>query len=206
MNRILIAAVFLLPFVTQRNNPIRLANVLIFFVIIFCTSSCENSKQQLNQFSAKKISIEQAKGVSILYTTGEKTTARITAPLMLRHQEANPFIEFTQSIHADFFNDSLQIESKLDARYAKYIESESKVFLRDSVVVFNTKGDTLYCQELYWDRTSIGHELYTNKKVRIRTPTQIIDGDGLDAPQDFTSWHIINGKGFVRVASGEFPE
>ncbi|MEP7079175.1 MAG: hypothetical protein ABI784_00530, partial [Ginsengibacter sp.] len=102
MNRILIAAVFLLPFVTQRNNPIRLANVLIFFVIIFCTSSCENSKQQLNQFSAKKISIEQAKGVSILYTTGEKTTARITAPLMLRHQEANPFIEFTQSIHADF--------------------------------------------------------------------------------------------------------
>ena len=125
---------------------------------------------------------------------------------MLRHQEANPFIEFTQSIHADFFNDSLQIESKLDARYAKYIESESKVFLRDSVVVFNTKGDTLYCQELYWDRTSIGHELYTNKTVRIRTPTQIIDGDGLDAPQDFTSWHIINGKGFVRVASGEFPE
>ncbi len=188
------------------NKIIQHAASLVLFVILFCISSCENSKQQLNQFSTKKIGIEQAKGVSILYTTGGKTTAHITAPLMLRHQEANPFIEFTQSIHADFFNDSLHIESKLDAHYAKYIESESKVFLRDSVVVFNTKGDTLYCQELYWDRNLTGHEFYTNKPVRIRTPTQIIDGDGLDAPQDFTSWHITNGKGFVRVPSGEFPE
>ncbi|MBS1737442.1 MAG: LPS export ABC transporter periplasmic protein LptC [Bacteroidetes bacterium] len=188
------------------NKAIHRWGVLILFIILFCISSCENSKQQLNQFAAKKSGIEVAKGVSILYTTGEKTTARITAPLMLRHQEAIPFIEFTQSIHADFFNDSLKVESKLDARYAKYIESESKVFLRDSVVVFNIKGDTLYCQELYWDRNAIGHEFYTNKPVRIRTPTQIIDGDGLDAPQDFTSWHITNGKGFVRVSSGEFPE
>lgn len=203
MNRII---QFLPWFVSPRTIPIRHSPILILLATILCTTSCENSKQQLNQFSTKRISIEEAKGVSILYTTGEKTTAHITAPLMLRHQEANPFIEFTQTIHADFFNDSLKVESKLDARYAKYIESESKVFLRDSVVVFNIKGDTLYCQELYWDRNSIGHEFYTNKKVRIRTPTQIIDGDGLDAPQDFTSWHIINGKGFVRVASGEFPE
>ena len=203
MNRII---QFLPWFVSSRTIPIRHSPNLILLVIIFYITSCENSKQQLNQFSAKRISVEQAKGVSILYTTGDKTTAHITAPLMLRHQEANPFIEFTQSIHANFFDDSLHIESKLDAHYAKYIESESKVFLRDSVVVFNTKGDTLYCQELYWDRTSIGHEFYTNKKVRIRTPTQIIDGEGLDAPQDFTSWHIINGKGFVRVPSGEFPE
>lgn len=180
------------------NKTIQHEGVLILFIIIICISSCENSKEQLNQYSTKKIGIEQAKGVSILYTTGEKTTAHITAPLMLRHQEANPYIEFTQSIHADFFDDSLHVESKLDAHYAKYIESESKVFLRDSVVVFNRKGDTLYCQELYWDRNATGHEFYTNKPVRIRTPTRIIDGDALDAPQDFTSWHIINGRGSGR--------
>lgn len=171
----------------------------------FFISSCENSLEQLNQFSDKRSGIEEGKGVKILYTVGEKTTARITAPLMLRHQEATPFIEFTKTIHADFFDDTLNIESKMDAHYARYTQSESIVFLRDSVVVFNVKGDTLYCNELYWDRNKKGHEFYTDKPVRIRTKTQIIDGDGLDAPQDFKSWHIINGRGIVRVSSSEFP-
>ena len=172
-----------------------------FFII-----SCENSLEDLNQFTVKKIGVEEAKGVKILYAIGEKTTSRITATLMLRHQEDIPYIEFPKTIHADFFNDSLQITSKMDANYARYMEAESKVFLRDSVVVFNIKGDTLFCNELYWDRNRPGQEFYTDKPVRIRTKTQIIDGDGLDAPQDFSSWHIINGRGFVRVPSSEFPQ
>ncbi len=177
-----------------------------FLTSCFFISSCENSLDQLNQFTTKRTGVEEAKGVKIIYAIGDKTSARITAPLMLRHQETIPFIEFTKTIHADFFNDSLQITSKMDAHYAKYTETESKVFLKDSVVVFNNKGDTLYCTELYWDRNLPGHEFYTNKPVRIRTKTQIIDGDGLDAPQDFGSWHIINGRGFVRVPASEFPE
>ena len=176
------------------------------FIGCFFISSCENSLDQLNQFSTKRTGIEEAKGVKIIYTIGDKANARITAPLMLRHQEAIPFIEFTKTIHADFFDDSLLVESKLDAHYARYTESESKVYLKDSVVVFNTKGDTLYCNELYWDRNRRGREFYTDKPVRIRTKTQIIDGDGLDAPQDFKSWHIINGRGIVRVSSTEFPQ
>lgn len=172
----------------------------------FFVSSCENSKKEINQLTqGNKIGIEVAKGVTIIYSIGEKTNARISAPLMLRHQERAPFLEFTKTIHVDFFDDSLSVESKLDAHYAKYFESESKVFLKDSVVVFNTKGDTLYCQELYWDRKRTGQEFYTDKPIRIRTPTQIIDGDGLDAPQDFTTWHVINARGFVRVSSSEFP-
>jgi hypothetical protein len=172
-----------------------------FFII-----SCENTEEDLQKFSGNKtIAVEEAKDVKIIYTLGDKTSARLTAPVMLRHQTATPYIEFTQGIHADFFNDSLVVESKLDAHYAKYIESQSKVFLKDSVVVFNILGDTLFCTELYWDRNIPGREFHTDKPVRIRTPTQIIDGDGLDAPQDFKSWHIINGRGIVRVPAGEFP-
>ena len=175
------------------------ALLLIFFI------SCENSLDQLNQFSVKRAGVEEAKGVKIIYTIGDKANARITAPLMLRHQEAIPFMEFPKTIHADFFDDSLQIESRMDAHYARYTESESTVFLKDSVVVFNRKGDTLYCNELYWDRNRKGHEFYTDKPVRIRTPTHLLNGDGLDAPQNFQTWHLINGRGIVRVGSSEFP-
>lgn len=172
----------------------------------FFFMSCENSKEEIANLTSKKIGIETAKDVTILYTIGSLTKAKITAPLMLRHVEDIPFIEFTKTIHADFFDAQLQVESRLSAKYAKYFERESKVFLRDSVVVYNSKGDTLYCKELYWDRAKTGHEFFTDKPVRIRTPTHIIDGDGLDAPQDFKSWHIINGRGIVRVPSTELPD
>jgi len=172
----------------------------------FFVSSCENSLEDINNITSKRNGVEVAKDVKILYSIGNETKSRITAPLMLRHQEAVPYIEFTKTIHADFFDDSLRVESKLDAHYAKYLETESKVFLKDSVVVINTKGDTLYCNELYWDRRRTGQEFYTDKPVRIRTPTEILDGDGLDAPQDFHNWHLINGRGIVRVSSSEFPQ
>ena len=182
---------------------VKAALILCCFFFI----SCENSEADLQKFSGDKtIAVEEAKEVKIIYTLGEKTSARLIAPLMLRHQTSTPYIEFTKGVHADFFNDSLKVESKLDAHYAKYIETESRVFLRDSVRVTNSNGDTLYCKELYWDRSKKGQEFYTDKPVRIRTRTHILDGDGLDAPQDFKTWHLINGRGIVRVSSSEFPQ
>ncbi len=172
----------------------------------FFITACENSDIEIKQLTSKRIGVEEAKGVDIIYSLGAKTKAKLTAPLMLSHQDTIPYIEFTKTVHADFYDDSLLVESKMDAHYARYLETESKVFLRDSVVVFNTKGDTLYCNELYWDRSRVGQEFYTDKPVRIRTKTHILDGDGLDAPQNFKTWHLINGRGIVRVPSSEFPE
>ncbi len=172
----------------------------------FFICACENSLEDIERISSKRVGVEEAKDVDIVYTIGDKTKARLRAPLMLRHQDTVPYIEFTKTVHTDFYDDSLIVESKLDAHYGKYIETQSKVFLRDSVIVFNIKGDTLYCDELYWDRARTGQEFYTDKPVRIRTKTHILDGDGLDAPQDFKTWHLINGRGIVRVPSSEFPE
>lgn len=177
--------------------------LVMLFSTLALLSACENKREELASLPKPSIGVETARDVTIIYTVGDRTKSRITAPVMLRHVEFNPYIEFTETIHAQFFDANLQVESELRAQYAKYLESESKVFMRDSVVVFNIQGDTLYCQELYWDRNKPGHEFYTDKPVRIRTPTHIIDGDGLDAPQDFKSWHVINGRGIVRVPEDE---
>ena len=98
------------------------------------------------------------------------------------------------------------IESRLTARYGKYKENENIVFLKDSVRVINLqKKDTLFCNELYWDRKRTGAEFYTEKAVRIRTQTQIIDGIGMEARQDFKSWLIKKSVGTVQVPASKFP-
>jgi LPS export ABC transporter protein LptC len=90
---------------------------------------------------------------------------------------------FPRSVHCDFYDDSLRIDSRLDARYGVYYENLNKVFLRDSVVVITQKGDTLMSPELWWDQNT---QLFTTDKYAIyRGPDQqIVGGKGLEATQD----------------------
>jgi hypothetical protein len=169
-------------------------------------SSCENNEAEVNNLYSKKLGIEEAKDIRLNYTMGGKTRAILTSPLMLRVQDTMPYYEFPKTLQTDFYNEAGVVESKLTAMYAKYKESRSIVFLKDSVKVINMeKGDTLYCKELYWDRSKIGMEFFTTDSVRIRTKTQLLNGVGMESSQDFKNWHIIHPTGILNVPASKFP-
>jgi LPS export ABC transporter protein LptC len=171
----------------------------------FFLCSCENKLEDINP-NSKSVGKDEAINVNIKYSIGGKKKAVLTSPLMYRVLNADNYVEFPNTIHVDFYNDAGDtLESRLDARYAKYQETQSKVFLKDSVKVINRMGDTLYCDELYWDRSKTNQEFYTDKPVRIRRKMEIIDGIGLDARQDFKEWHIVKPLGFLKVHGSEFP-
>ena len=104
----------------------------------------------------------------------------------------SPYIEFPKTLHVDFYNDSLIVESQLDARYGKWRETENKLLLRDSVVVKNIiKGRHAdHCRELWWDQKT--EKFYTDKPVHIlKKGGTDIHGIGFEAPQDFNSYTIL---------------
>ena len=170
-------------------------------------SSCENNETIVNNLNKKKTGVEEAKNIILNYTVAGKTRSILTSPLMLNVDDTVPYVEFPNTIHADFYNDSGKVESVLTAKYAKYRQNQSIVFLRDSVRVVNIqKGDTLYCNELYWDRNRTGTEFYTDKPVRIRTKTQLINGaGGMESAQDFKNWRIIESTGTLKIPSSKLP-
>jgi len=186
-------------------NNIHIKIIAALLTGCFFLCSCENDENEIKNFSTKIIGKEEGKEVTVKYSINGKQKAVLTAPLMYRVQDTIPYVEFPNRIHVNFYDAQDSIESKLDARYAKYKESQNRIFLRDSVTVINVKGDTLYCDELYWDRNRSGAEFYTDKPVRIRTRTHTINGIGMEAKQDFKEWHIIESTGFIKVPSGEFP-
>ena len=188
------------------HHPYKITLGAVLLLGCFFIAGCENSEKQLYELTSRRIGVEEGKGIRINYSVNGKAKSLLTAPLMLRYQDTIPYTEFPKTLHADFFDDSLHIESTLDARYGRYMETESKVYLKDSVRLFNRNGDTLYCNELYWDRNRVGREFYTDKAVRIRTRTQIIDGTCLEAPQDFSGWKICNPVGVVKVPASNFPQ
>ncbi len=133
-----------------------------------------------------------------------KVKGKLTAPYMLRFQRADsPYAEFPRTLHVDFYNDSMQVESQLDAHYGKYLQNQDKVFLRDSVVVKNLlKKDTVHCRTLWWDQHT--ERFTTDDPVRIYTPDKILYGTGMEADQNFR-WYTIKKMTGIVLTNG-FPK
>ena len=188
------------------NKKVRMLYPAAFLFLITFLISCGNSDKELNEYSSKSLGIEEIINADINYTLGGNAKAKLLSPLMLRVQDASPYVEFPKKLHVDFFNETGTVDSRLDAKYGKYFESESKVFLKDSVSVINILGDTLYCDELWWDRSRKGKEFYTDKPVRIRKKMEVINGTGMEAAQDFKNWVILNpSQGLMKVRNSDFP-
>ena len=124
---------------------------------------------------------------------------------MVRITQDSTFTEFPKSLHVDFYNTDRIIESRLDSKYGKYLETQSKVYLRDSVRVITTKGDTLLCDDLWWDQNT--QKFYTHKKALYWSATQRQVGEnGLEATQDLKTVSFLNMSGKLVTQDGDIPK
>jgi LPS export ABC transporter protein LptC len=135
-----------------------------------------------------------------------KVKGKLTAPFMLRYPRADtPYAEFPRTLHVDFYDANMAVESQMDALYGKYFDNQGKVFLRDSVVVKNIqKGDTVRCRELWWDQRT--EKFTTDKPVRIYTKDKILFGNGMEADQNFRWYTIKHLTGTVLTAGNNIPK
>jgi LPS export ABC transporter protein LptC len=160
--------------------------------------ACENDERQIDELTKKVIEVEEAKNINTLFSQEGKMKAKLTAPLMLRVLTDTLYVEFPNSLHVDFYNDSTQIESWLDSKYGKYFEGQDKVYLRDSVIVINIKGDTLRAPDLWWDQKA--KIFYTDKLAEYHTKDKhIYGGKGLEATQDMLTVTFKEPIGQVSV-------
>jgi hypothetical protein len=162
----------------------------------FFMQSCENDVNEVKGLGKRKPGVDEGHYIESYLSMNGKMRAKLTAPVLLSYQgDSARKAEFPQSLHVDFYNDSLVIESQLSAKYGRYLEGENKVFLKDSVVAFNIKGDTLFAKELYWDQNL--NKFYTDKEVTIsqKTPRQRLIGlKGIRCNQDLSDITLFDLK------------
>ena len=169
--------------------------------------SCENSDKEIDELGKKKTGVEEAKNIVSYLSESGKVKAKLTSPYMLRFLTDSPYIEFPRTLHVDFYNDTAKIESTVDAKYAKYVEFERKVLLRDSVVVLSlANGDTLRTQELWWDQNK--QQFYTDKPAEVHQRDKIIPAQGgLKAAQNLSWYEFFKVKeGQIAVPNETIPE
>lgn len=179
-----------------------LPGILLFTVVI----GCKNDPKEINALVTKGAQQEdKAEDVTILYSDNGHVKMKLYAKEFVKNDVAKPpYTEMRKGLKVEFFDDSMKVESTLNARYARYYEKQNNILIRDSIVVVNKKGEKLNTEELVWNQSA--KKLFTEKFVKITTPTQVMYGDGLEANEDFTWYRILNPKGIVAVDKKEIPE
>lgn len=168
-------------------------------------AGCENSDAAIDEWTKKVSLTEEGKNIEAFFSQNGRLRAKLLAPLMIRAQEDTVYTEFPKSLHVDFYDSLMHRESWVDARYGNYYENLNKVLLRDSVVVINTKGDTLKTAELWWDQNS--KKFYTNKPVVYNSGVRNIHGsEGMEASQDLTDVTFKQTTGRVLVSDDLAPQ
>ena len=176
---------------------------ILLVAILF--SGCENDEKEIVDMTKRVVMKEEAVNVESMLSQEGKLKAILKAPLMIRVFGDTVFAEFPKSLHCDFYNENTNIESWLDSKYGKYYENLGKVYLRDSVVVITTKGDTLRSPDLWWDQNT--KMFYTDKYATYHAPGKQVAGTiGLEATQDLSSVIFKNPVGTIRVSESGFPQ
>jgi hypothetical protein len=166
-----------------------------FFVL-----SCENKQKDIDEATKRLILEEEARNIETFLSLGGEMRAKLTSPLLRRSQGDTIYSEFPQSLHVDFYDDSARVETELSALYGKYYEILNKVYLRDSVVVFNVKGDTLRCPEMWWDQDRQKFYNDTTWQLDTKGGTHLKGDSGFEASQDLRTIIFKQPKGVFPMA------
>jgi len=172
---------------------------LIFLVgCAFFFSACENDIEKVKLLGLHDQSpVESAKNIKILYSDSAKVEVELTAPVMNHYATENPYLEMPKGLKAIFYDESLNVKSRMTADYGIRYEKEQKMEARKNVVVINAKGEQLNTEHLVWDERS--EKLLSDEFVKITRKDEIIYGDGFEANQDFSKYKIFNIKGTISV-------
>ena len=141
-------------------------DIFIFFILILYIS-CENNMKNIQSLVNKNPSKEEAKDITIYFSSAGKPKSIIKSPFMIRNNENNiQKTEFLNKVNIDFYKDSVNIESRLSAKYGYFIENDNTVYFKDSVICYNLLGDTLWTNELSWDSKT--ERFFSNQPIKLK--------------------------------------
>ena len=174
-------------------------------VLFISIAACKNDPNDIKALAPHAGGQEdRAKDVTFIYSKEGKVKMRVSARDFVRNEGAKPpYIDMNNHLKAEFFDDSGQVDNVLTADSCRYYEAQGNVLVWDSVHIVSRNGKQLNTDELIWNQSI--QKFFTEKPVRITTPTEVLYGDGMEANSDFSWYQITKPKGTVKVKKAEMP-
>lgn len=160
--------------------------------------SCNNSLSQVNKIGVSENEpIGEAEDLNLKYTDSGRVKSILLSPQMLDYSNRSyPYKEFPKGINLELFDEENK-RSNIIADYAIIYDETNLIDLQGNVKLITSDKDTLFAEQLYYDKTK--GWLFTNKPVKYRTGLDLIHGNGFDSNSKFTNAEVLGAYGDVTL-------
>lgn len=179
----------------------RIKLLLLLTLIALSLSACINEQQKLSDLEVYDGPMYESEGVKILFSDSTVVRVIITGAKQIQHQNGD--IEFPDGIKIVFYDKNGEQTSELTAQ-SGYKETNSNLYRANGDVFVNNlqNKQTMRSEELYWSPET--EKIFTEKFVIVETETEVIQAEGMTAPQDFSSYEFTNPKDATFIVKEEF--
>lgn len=178
----------------------------ILVIVIVLISACKQDMARIDaMLSDLNLPDQSGKNIELQYSEDGKLKRIFKSPLMERYNvnEDEYYLLFPEGIRVEIFNDSLGLESTIDAGYAQY-HSDTEIWeASDSVMAKRlTKNEQLNTDKLYWDQKKKIIYSYVFTKI-INEDGIFIGENGFEADDELTYYNLKGASGTVNINDEE---
>lgn len=147
---------------------------------------------------------QSGEDIEVHYTDSGKIQLIIKTPELERYlSHEQPYSNFPKGIHVLSYNKQGELESTIDAGFARYDETTKVWEARDNVIARNViTGEQLNTEQLFWDQEK--KIIFSRVFTKITNEDGVYFGEqGFEADQDFSHYKLIGSSGTVKVKNEE---
>ena len=183
-----------------KSKPHRLffgipASLVLAGFLFSCVNDLSHIKRVTNDPKAPD---EVTSNLEVFYTDSGAPKVRIFAKLAETYNKPETVMKLKDGIKVDFYDPDGEIVSTLTALYGEIRTAEGRMFVRDSVQLFNhAKKQRMETEELNWNQKD--SLIYTEKNVIVRSPQGVVYGKGIRTRQDFNQYTFYKPTGKINT-------
>lgn len=181
---------------------------MLFIVpLLLVLASCsEDDLKNATAVSAKKITLNKDRSYDVEFTYSDSAVvkAKAFAPILdqVTPSQGAKYSEMPKGVNVQFFDQYLQVTGTITSDYAINKETERVTIFRKNVVVVNGQI-TFRTEELTWDENK---KLYYSPAGTVtKKDGSIMNGTQFSAPQDFSTYSIIEASGSTNFKGDLVP-
>jgi len=181
------------------------SKLLAITILLLTVAACENDIEKINLLNTSSDYPNViGEDIEVIYSDSAKVKVQMYARELKQYNNAEkPYSEFPKGMRVYFFDDSMEIESEIQANYAVYYKDDKLWHATGNVIVQNFKsGERLDSEELYWDEEK--EVVYSESYTRIVNENGTFHGqNGFKSNQSLTDYELIGSSGVVNIKDDE---
>lgn len=175
----------------------RQLRIISLFGWAFFLLACSEEKKERNLvFKGPK---SELSGIDMIYSDSARAIVRMVTESQITTPSEDRV--YPKEMKLWFYDKTGKISSEVRGDSAHFYRQKNTYKLIGHVVIHNIeKGEIMKTDEFNW--LPVEKRIFTDKAVQLRTRTELVNGVGLDAAQDFSSYSLRKVRNSVVQVDG----